>query len=181
MSTSRASGTGSRAATGIDWFNHLPDDDVRELLASCLAVQRWVDDVASGRPYGDNEDVAAQARQSARSLSDDELAAALARHPRIGQRLASGEAEAAQSAREQLGVGADEESLAALRKGNLAYEQRFNRVFLIRAAGRSADEILSELERRLSNDETTERAETVAQLLEIALLRLDSALNRHLS
>ena len=80
-----------------------------------------------------------------------------------------------------MGVGADEESLAALRKGNLAYEQRFNRVFLIRAAGRSADEILSELERRLSNDETTERAETVAQLLEIALLRLDSALNRHLS
>ena len=45
-------------------------------------------------------------------------------------------------------------------------------MFLIRAAGRTAPEILAELRRRLDNDEATERAETVAQLREIALLRL---------
>ena len=45
--------------------------------------------------------------------------------------------------------------------GNRAYEERFDRVFLIRAAGRDADEILAELERRLGNDDATERDETV--------------------
>ena len=47
-------------------------------------------------------------------------------------------------------------------------------MFLIRAAGRSADEILAELERRLDNDDDTERDETVRQLGEIAVLRLES-------
>ena len=63
---------------------------------------------------------------------------------------------------------------AELAAGNVAYEQRFDRVFLIRAAGRSADEILAELERRLENDDAAERDETVRQLREIAVLRLES-------
>jgi 2-oxo-4-hydroxy-4-carboxy-5-ureidoimidazoline decarboxylase len=46
-------------------------------------------------------------------------------------------------------------------------------VFLIRAAGRDAEEILAELERRLGNDDATERDETVEQLRQIALLRLE--------
>ena len=62
--------------------------------------------------------------------------------------------------------------MAALAEGNREYEQRFDRVFLIRAAGRSASEVLAELRRRLGNDDETERAETVAALREIALLRL---------
>jgi 2-oxo-4-hydroxy-4-carboxy-5-ureidoimidazoline decarboxylase len=62
--------------------------------------------------------------------------------------------------------------IAALAEGNREYEQRFGRVFLIRAAGRSSREILAELRRRLGNDDETERAETVAALREIALLRL---------
>jgi 2-oxo-4-hydroxy-4-carboxy-5-ureidoimidazoline decarboxylase len=66
----------------------------------------------------------------------------------------------------------DTEVLAALAEGNRAYEGRFDRVFLIRAACRSSSEILSELRRRLRNDDDTERAETVAALREIALLRL---------
>ena len=60
-----------------------------------------------------------------------------------------------------------------LAEGNRAYEERFDRVFLIRAAGRSGPEMLAELERRLGNDDATERTETVTQLREIALLRLE--------
>ena len=67
---------------------------------------------------------------------------------------------------------ADAEVAQALAVGNAAYEARFDRVFLIRAAGRSAPEILAELDRRLGNDDDTEREETVTQLREIALLRL---------
>ena len=105
------------------------------------------------------------------------LAAALAGHPRIGERASAPEHHAELSRREQSGVDpADREVAAALAAGNAAYEKRFDRVFLIRAAGRSASEILAELRRRLANDDEAERAETVDQLREIALLRLEGVL-----
>ena len=61
---------------------------------------------------------------------------------------------------------------AAIAAGNAAYEQRFGRVFLIRAAGRAPEQILAELQRRLRNDDEAEAAEALAQLAEIAILRL---------
>ena len=64
----------------------------------------------------------------------------------------------------------------AIRAGNVEYENRFDRVFLIRAAGRSPQEILAELRRRLSNTPEDERAEVVTQLREIALTRLETVL-----
>lgn len=57
-------------------------------------------------------------------------------------------------------------------KGNLAYEKKFDFIFLIRAAGRSSEEILTALNYRLVNDLDTEKRIVHQQLLEIALLRL---------
>jgi 2-oxo-4-hydroxy-4-carboxy-5-ureidoimidazoline decarboxylase len=62
--------------------------------------------------------------------------------------------------------------LAAIAAGNAAYEARFGRVFLIRAAGRSKAEILAELTRRAALDEQTELAVVGAELRDIALLRV---------
>jgi 2-oxo-4-hydroxy-4-carboxy-5-ureidoimidazoline decarboxylase len=139
----------------------------REQLLSCLSVPRWADDVLAGAPYADREALLAAADVAARSLSDSELEEALSAHPRIGERGGS------QSQKEQAGVDASAaERLAA---GNAAYEKRFGRVFLIRAAGRHAEEILAELERRLGNTDEAERAETVDNLRQIALLRLEAA------
>src|SRR5262249_59164678 len=74
---------------------------------------------------------------------------------------------------EQAGVdGTDAAVAQALVEGNVAYEARFGRVFLIRAAGRSSADILDELDRRLQNDTETELGEVVGQLGEIAILRL---------
>ena len=79
--------------------------------------------------------------------------------------------------REQAGVDpAAGDTAARLAAGNAAYEERFGRVFLIRAAGRDAEAILAELDRRLGNDDATERAETVDNLRQIALLRLEALL-----
>ena len=78
---------------------------------------------------------------------------------------------------EQAGVDpAAGDTAARLAAGNAAYEERFGRVFLIRAAGRDAEAILAELDRRLGNDDATERAETVDNLRQIALLRLEALL-----
>jgi 2-oxo-4-hydroxy-4-carboxy-5-ureidoimidazoline decarboxylase len=86
----------------------------------------------------------------------------------------SGEnAEAAASRREQAAMTtAADDDVAAIAAGNAAYEERFGRVFLIRAAGRTPGEIRAELERRLTNDPDAETLEATRQLAEIALLRL---------
>jgi 2-oxo-4-hydroxy-4-carboxy-5-ureidoimidazoline decarboxylase len=67
---------------------------------------------------------------------------------------------------------ADEATRAALVEGNRAYEDRFGHVFLIRAAGRSPDEMLAELRRRLGNEDRAERAEVTEQLAQITALRV---------
>ncbi|WP_053204182.1 2-oxo-4-hydroxy-4-carboxy-5-ureidoimidazoline decarboxylase [Jiangella muralis] len=139
----------------------------RETLLGCLTVPRWADDVLAGQPYADRAALLRAASVAAGELTDEELDQALAGHPRIGER---GDA---QSQREQSGAGDPTGRLAA---GNAAYEQRFGRVFLIRAAGRDAEQILGELDRRLRNDDRAERAETVDNLREIALLRLEATL-----
>lgn len=156
-------------------FDGLPDAGARELLRGCLGVDRWVEEVLAGRPYGDRDALLAAADLAARGLTPEEVDAALAGHPRIGERAGAGH-NAAASAREQAGVDpAAGDTAARLAEGNAAYERRFDRVFLIRAAGRSAEEILAELDRRLGNDDETERAEVVDNLRQIALLRLQEA------
>lgn len=155
----------------LDGFNALPEAEARERLATCLDVPRWVDTVVAGRPYADLGALLAVASAAA-ELDDAELEAALARHPRIGERAGAGH-DATFSGREQSGVDRSDADVAQrLADGNRAYEERFGRVFLIRAAGRDAEEVLAELERRLGHDDATERAETIEQLRQIALLRL---------
>jgi 2-oxo-4-hydroxy-4-carboxy-5-ureidoimidazoline decarboxylase len=157
-------------------FNAMSDAEAREVLIRCLAVPRWAAQVAGGRPYADVDEALAHAAAAA-TLTEEEVAAALARHPRIGERPGGAGAEAALARREQSGVdSSDEEVARRLREGNAEYEARFDRVFLIRAAGRSAPEILGELRRRLGNDPDTELAEVVGQLREIAILRLREVL-----
>jgi 2-oxo-4-hydroxy-4-carboxy-5-ureidoimidazoline decarboxylase len=157
-------------------FNAIPAAELQARLTACLDVPRWVDTVVAGRPYADLDALLAVAGAAA-ELDDDELAAALARHPRIGERAGAGH-DAALSAREQSGVDrSDAGVVERLAAGNRAYEQRFDRVFLIRAAGRDASGILAELERRLGNDDDTERAETIDQLRQIALLRLQQVVS----
>ena len=159
----------------VTGFNSLSTDEATQLLRTCLDVPRWVQEVEAGRPYPGWPALRTRSEGAAQTLTADELDAALARHPRIGEPAGEGH-DVAQSRREQAGVDpADRDVAVRLAAGNAAYEQRFDRVFLVRAAGRTAPEILAELERRLGNDVDTERAETVGQLGEIALLRLEEA------
>lgn len=159
----------------VSSFNALSGEEARTRLHTCLNVPRWVQTVAAGRPYADWESMARTARSAASHLDEVELVGALAGHPRIGEKASSPDHDAEMSRREQGGVDpGDTEVLAQIVRGNYEYEATFDRVFLIRAAGRSAPEIRDELTRRLGNDAATEREETVAQLREIALLRLET-------
>lgn len=157
----------------LEEFNRTDREAVLRALRPCADIPRWCEQLADGRPYASVEALLAAAATAADTFTDDEVEAALAHHPRIGERAGGHGTEATMSRSEQSGVDpADGEVQSMLREGNLAYEQRFGRVFLIRAAGRSAQEMLANLRDRLHNDPEAEDRIVAAQLREIALLRL---------
>jgi 2-oxo-4-hydroxy-4-carboxy-5-ureidoimidazoline decarboxylase len=159
--------------SALDTFNDQPPDRAVAALRACNAAPRFAAELVAGRPYPDADTLVARAEQVARALPWEEVALALAAHPRIGDRVDGSSSEAEASRREQGSLaGADDATRAALVDGNRAYEERFDRVFLVRAAGRSPEEMLAELRRRLGNDEETERRETTEQLAEISALRV---------
>ncbi|WP_143338330.1 2-oxo-4-hydroxy-4-carboxy-5-ureidoimidazoline decarboxylase [Demequina sp. NBRC 110054] len=144
----------------------------REDLLACLRVERWADEMAR-LEFDSMLEMERAAVSIATPMSEAEVDEALAAHPRIGEKAAGDDAEARFSAKEQEASSTDDAVLASrLATLNAAYEEAFGRVFLIRAAGRSRDEIVAELERRLTNDEAAEIAEVADQLRGIALLRL---------
>lgn len=157
-------------------FNAADAATAAELVGVWAAIPGWIDAVVAGRPYGSVEALAAHAGALASHWTQADLDSALAHHPRIGEKPRGTGAEAAASRAEQSSMSsAADDVTARLAAGNAAYEGRFGRVFLIRAAGRTPDEMLAELERRLHNDPDAEAAEATTQLAEIAVLRLRSA------
>jgi 2-oxo-4-hydroxy-4-carboxy-5-ureidoimidazoline decarboxylase len=159
--------------TALGDFNDEPADRAVQVLRACNAAPRFAAVLVAGRPYPDVDTLVARAEEIARALPWDEVSVALSAHPRIGDRPEGSSPEAAASRQEQSSVqGADTDTRAALADGNRRYEERFDHVFLIRAAGRSPDEMLAELRRRLDNDQETERKETTEQLAEITALRV---------
>lgn len=146
---------------------------LRVALEVALGVRRVVDEVAAQAPFASRDELLAAHRAATASLSAAELDEALAHHPRIGERPAGDGVAQEFSRHEQSSPdAADPELVAKIAAGNAAYEERFGRVFLIRAAGRSRAEILAELERRLTNEPEAELAEVAEQLRQIAALRL---------
>jgi 2-oxo-4-hydroxy-4-carboxy-5-ureidoimidazoline decarboxylase len=159
----------------IDEFNALSPADAGEVVRVWADVPRWIEVIVAARPYPSVDALRRAAGDSA-TWTPSEVSGALAHHPRIGDRPTGSSPEDTASRREQsASADTDDATAAALRDGNARYEERFDRVFLIRAAGRTAPEILAELTRRLDNDDATETREVAGQLREIALLRLVGA------
>jgi 2-oxo-4-hydroxy-4-carboxy-5-ureidoimidazoline decarboxylase len=157
----------------LDEFNDEPADRAVQDLRACNAAPRFAAEVVAGRPYRDVETLVGRAEEVARALPWDEVLIALAAHPRIGDRVEGDSTEAMSSRTEQSSMtGADDATRQSLLDGNRRYEERFDHVFLIRASGRSPEEMLAELERRLGNDEEAEQGEVTEQLAQITALRV---------
>jgi 2-oxo-4-hydroxy-4-carboxy-5-ureidoimidazoline decarboxylase len=158
-------------------FNQLPAEQALAAIAHCVAIPHWQQALVTARPFTGVDGLLATADRLARQWQADDLQAALAAHPRIGERVTGAGKEAAQSRNEQSSMQqADDALQQAMLQGNQQYEARFGRVFLIRAKGRSATNMLSELQRRLANDDQTEQQEALDQLREITLLRLKESM-----
>ncbi len=147
-----------------------------DALALC-GSPRWAELVLVHAPFADHAALHAAADLAFDALGEGDWLDAFAHHPRIGDVDALRErfaASGALSEAEQSGMqGAGEDVVAELAAGNERYEQRFGFVFLIRAAGRSAAEMLAAQRTRLEHDRETELAEAARQQREITHLRID--------
>jgi 2-oxo-4-hydroxy-4-carboxy-5-ureidoimidazoline decarboxylase len=163
--------------TALEHVNTLPAAELHEALHACCASSAWVTRMAAGRPYDSRDELLDAAEEGCRQLGDADLEEALAAHPRIGDRAGGTSTEARWSRQEQASVSdSDDATRAQLHEANVAYEERFGRVFLIRAAGRTPGEMLAEARRRLRNDDAAERAEVAEQLGQIARRRVEKLL-----
>jgi len=85
----------------LDDFNDEPADRAVQRLRACNAAPRFAAEVVAGRPYRDVATLVRRAEDVARSLPWEDVAIALAAHPRIGDRVDGASAEAESSRREQ--------------------------------------------------------------------------------
>lgn len=165
----------------LEWLGSLSLEDAEAQLLTCNASHAWARKMVANRPYADDASLLAAAVSGVTELSWSDIEEALSAHPRIGERTAAkhqSEQEAKWSADEQSGAtDADARIKADLAAGNVAYEDRFGHVFLIRAAGRSAAEMLSELQIRLGNSVPDEQLVVRRELADITGLRVRKLLD----
>jgi 2-oxo-4-hydroxy-4-carboxy-5-ureidoimidazoline decarboxylase len=135
-------------------------NDLEARLYGCLASRRWARAVAAGEP----------ADRAMDQLTDEEWLDAMKAHPRIGER--GGDAPRSSEQEQSRAMQAPAATLSALAAENRRYEERFGHVFLIFASGRSGEEILSELRRRMNNEPAAELEEAKRELRKITLARL---------
>ena len=157
----------------LDRVNALPVQEAERLLSTVCSSPAWARTVASGRPYASVEALLAAADEALAALPEQEVDAALAGHPRIGERTAHGSL----SRREQAGLaGMSTSTERALAEGNRTYEERFGHVYLVCATGRSGPELLALLRDRLGNDPAQERRVLREELRKINRIRLSGLL-----
>lgn len=156
----------------IATFDEADPATAAEVVRACARIESWVDAVVAARPYGSVDALVTQADALAAAWTPAEVEAALADHPRIGQRHDGRTTSARMSRHEQAGVDRSTDTAVRLAAGNRRYEERFGRIFLVRASGRTSEQMLEQLQERLENDPETELAVTAGQLREIAALRL---------
>jgi OHCU decarboxylase len=171
MSDSSAAITRDRdtAREDLTALNALEQQPARRAFLACCGSERWAREMADGRPYASAEALQRHADALFDELQRDDWVQAFAAHAAIGAPRPGD----AQGAGEQAAVTwAGGERLHALHEGNERYRQRFGHVFLIRARGRSAGELLAALNARLQNTPEQELRNCVAAQREITELRL---------
>lgn len=159
----------------LDAWNKADARSATEAMLACCGSHRWASEMVSLRPIVNIAALSESADRVWAAMGEVDWLEAFAAHPRIGERKAvdASERSSAWSQQEQAGIGnAPRDVARELVEGNSAYEQRFGFTYIVCATGKSAEEMLTILRRRLNNDrmaELREAAEHQRQILQIRL------------
>ncbi len=159
----------TEAVPGIERLDALPDGAADRELLGCCGSRTWARRMASARPFVTLERLLEAADATWRSLPESDWREALDSHPRIGDRAASGQAAEEQAA----ALSGSEEDARLLAEANRDYEARFERIFIVCAAGRTVREMLEMCRQRLRNDPAAELGTAAEEQRRITRLRLE--------
>jgi OHCU decarboxylase len=151
-------------------LNTLDADAAAGELLRCCGSTRWARAMAAARPFASVDQAADRSDAIWSALDPADWLEAFAAHPRIGERSTPPAGAPRWSADEQSGVA--DSSRARLLRLNGEYERRFGYIFIICATGKTGDEMLAALERRMRNNPDDELREAADEQRTIARLRL---------
>jgi allantoicase len=166
---------------GTPWLNGLSQADARKAFLDCCGSAKWGEQMLSCRPFAGADELFEAADRIWSTLDQKDWLEAFGHHPPIGgNKAASKQSDTArqwskgEQSRAQVAL---EETRAQLAQANQSYQSKFGTVFLICATGKTAEEILSSLRVRLSNNSETERHVAAEEQRKITRIRLEKPLS----
>jgi OHCU decarboxylase len=157
------------------------DLDEKTLL-QCCGSKRWAREMVLAGPYENEQALIVKAHDIWWSLEAGDWLEAFRSHPKIGEKKADAQVSDQSrqwSGQEQAGVTqASRETVDALAALNWAYEQKFGYIFIVCATGKTSDEMLAALRKRIENDAGTELSIAAAEQSKITELRLKKLVNK---
>lgn len=159
----------------LDRWNRADEATAMESMLACCAARRWAAGMVARRPFASLDALSAEANQMWSAMHEEDWLEAFASHPRIGQHASGSTSSraAAWSKQEQSSIeSADAGVLADLADGNRRYFERFGFTYIVCATGKSTDEMLAILQRRLANERAAELHEAAEEQRQIMQIRL---------
>jgi 2-oxo-4-hydroxy-4-carboxy-5-ureidoimidazoline decarboxylase len=159
----------------LESWNAMDTENAVDALLNCCNARRWAEGLAAMRPFTDEAALMGAADRVWSTMEEPDWMEAFLAHPRIGERVAAHpSAQSSNWSLQEQGAAeaAEAKVLAALADGNQRYEDLYGFTYIVRATGKSAEEMLAILERRLSSDRATELKEAAEQQREITEIRL---------
>jgi 2-oxo-4-hydroxy-4-carboxy-5-ureidoimidazoline decarboxylase len=156
-------------------WNAASEAHALDAMIACCGARRWAAAMVALRPIANVAELSAAADREWSTMEEADWIEAFACHPRIGEKKAAHATQrsTAWSRQEQSSAdSAAERVLAELADGNALYEQRHGFTYIVCATGKSAEEMLQILKRRLGNDRAAELREAQEQQRQITQIRL---------
>ena len=159
----------------LDAWNKADEASALDAMIACCGARRWASAMVALRPIGSVVELSEAADRVWATMNETDWMEAFACHPRIGERKAvHASAQSVEWSRQEQSsaASASERILVELAEGNALYEERFGFTYIVCATGKSADEMLAVLQRRLARNRDAELREAAEQQRQILQIRL---------
>jgi 2-oxo-4-hydroxy-4-carboxy-5-ureidoimidazoline decarboxylase len=155
-------------------WNALSAGEAIKLILACCGSQDFAKAVVDARPYAELNGLLHKADAIWWSLNERDWLEAFACHPRIGESPAHISPQFSAWSKEEQSSSAKAATpvVASIAEKNRQYEERHGFIYIVCASGRSAEELLAILERRIDNSTSVEIKEAAEQQRQITHLRL---------
>lgn len=146
-------------------------------MLQCCGSVTWADRIIAALPAEDLVDLLEIAEEQWYACSKNDWRESFSHHPKIGDLDSLKEKFSSTTdwaAGEQSSVKqASDKTLKALSEGNNKYEKKFGYIFIVNATGKSADEMLENLQARLQNNADEELDVAAEEQLKITKIRIE--------